>query len=174
MLLENFELDIFRSKCDSSVQSVQCFAHLKNDVSKVLPYLNSTLGGFSYTKDPPSVTFKAHGKLITIHSNKIAVNALKSQEEAEKILLWLQREINETWENRDDITPSYDSSESPKLIEVLKMLPKTNCGECQEPTCMVFAARVTEGIKSPSDCPPISKADKTKLETYLSQFRFED
>lgn len=38
-----------------------------------------------YIQDPPSVTFKVHGKLITDHSQKIAINALEDAEEAEKI-----------------------------------------------------------------------------------------
>ena len=52
MLLENYELEIFNSKCNPGAMSVHCFAHLAQDVSDVLPYLNTTLGGFesvSYT-----------------------------------------------------------------------------------------------------------------------------
>ncbi len=37
MLLESFEMEIFRSKCDSRAQSVHCFEHLKNDVCEALP-----------------------------------------------------------------------------------------------------------------------------------------
>jgi len=173
MLLEGYEMEIFRSKCDTRVQSVHCFAHLKNDVGEALPYLNSILGGINYTKDPPSVTFQSYGKLITVHSDKIAVNALRDEEEAEKIINWLQREINDAWKNRKYIDPCYESVQKPKLIEILKHLPKTNCGKCDEITCMVFAARVTEGVKTPTDCPPIDKAKKGLLEKYLSRYSFE-
>ena len=173
MLLEGYELEIFRSKCDARVQSLHCYAHLKNDVSEALPYLNSVLGGFSYTKDPPSVTFQTQGKLITVHSKKIAVNALRNEIEAEKIIKWLKREINEAWQNRENIDPCYEGIQKPKLIEILKHLPKTNCGDCNEPTCMVFAARVTEGVKSPGDCPSIVQEEKDSLEKYLSKFSFD-
>ncbi len=66
--------------------SVQYFAHLNEDVGDALPYLNAALGGHTYVQDPPSVTFEVQGKLITVHSNKIAVNALKDEEEAKKII----------------------------------------------------------------------------------------
>ena len=105
MLLKGFSLEIFRSKCDVNAQGVHCYVHLENDISAVLPYLNSRLGGFIYTQDPPSLTLKNYGKLLTFHPRKIAVNALKDKAEAEKIADWLQREINETWENRHDIEP---------------------------------------------------------------------
>jgi hypothetical protein len=65
MLLESYRLEIFNNKCMPGAETVNCFAHLDQNVSAVLPYLNSVLGGFEYVQDPPAVTFKAHGKLIT-------------------------------------------------------------------------------------------------------------
>ncbi|MGB3209960.1 MAG: hypothetical protein WBB19_04560 [Desulforhopalus sp.] len=87
MLLSGFSLEIFKSKCDPSAQGVHCFVHLQEDISEVLPYLNSRLGGFVYTQDPPSLTLRHYGKLLTFHPKKIAVNALKDQQEAEQNLL---------------------------------------------------------------------------------------
>ena len=153
--------------------AVHCFAHLDQDVSEALPYLNAVLGGFNYVKDPPSVTFKTQGKLITVHGNKIAINALKDEAEAGKIVEWLKREINEAWDKRDEIEPSYDSLPRPQVFEVLKMLPKTNCRECGEPTCMVFAVAVTEGVKGAEDCPPLTDEGKARLQDYLSRFRLD-
>ena len=173
MLLKTYTKEIFRSKCMPSAESIHCFAHLGENIQNVLPYLNAELGGSSYTKDPPSVTFKAHGKLITVHPKKIAINALKDENEAEKIIMWLQNAINDAWDRRNEIEPSFESAAKPVLIEVLKLLPKTNCRECNEPTCMVFAARAIEGIKDHNDCPSIGTEEKKKLEIYLSQFKFE-
>jgi ArsR family metal-binding transcriptional regulator len=173
MLLTGYYLEIFKSKCNAEAKGVHCFAHLNDDVSEVLPFLNTTLGGFVYTKEPPTLTLKNYGKLITIHSQKIAVNALNDAEEAEKIVAWLQREINETWERRSEIAPSTESMRQPVLLEVLKLLPKTNCRQCNEPTCMVFATRVIEGSKDHNDCPPIDLKKKAELQEYLTQFRFD-
>ena len=152
---------------------MNCFAHLDQDVSAVLPYLNSVLGGFEYVQDPPAVTFKAHGKLITVHGCRIAVNALKDEAEACKIVDWLKREINETWENRDSIPPSTKGASRPMIIEILKMLPKTNCRECGEPTCMVFASRLAEGVKGTDDCLPMEAENRQRLKQYLSRFHFD-
>jgi len=173
MLLKGYKKEIFNNECMPGAMSVQCFAHLDDDISEVLPYLNTELGGFNYIKNPPSVTFKAHGKLITIYSKKIAINALRDESEADKIVSWLQSEINEVWRRRDEIEPSFDSSSQPVLLEVLKLLPKTNCKKCNEPTCMVFASKVAEGAKGHNDCPDIEDNNRIKLNTYLSQFRFE-
>jgi len=173
MLLESYKLEIFNSECMPGAMAVHCFAHLDQDVGNALPYVNATLGGFTYQKNPPSVTFKAHGKLITVHAKKIAINALKDEAEAKKIVEWLKREINTAWENRDKITPLYEATLQPKVFEILKLLPKTNCKECGQPTCMVFAVQVAEGAKGPEDCPQLDDDGKTKLSAYLSQFRFD-
>lgn len=173
MLLTGYSLEIFRSKCNAQAQSLHCFAHLNDDVREVLPYLNTVLGGFTYTQDPPALTLKNSGKLITIHPKKIAVNALRDEGEAKDIIAWLQREINSTWDEREKITPCVEGVKQPALIEVLKLLPKTNCRQCKEPTCMVFAVRVLEGVKDHTNCPALLGKKREALAMYLSQFHFE-
>lgn len=173
MLLKSYSKEIFRPECNPGFESVHCIAQLEQNIESVLPYLNAVLGGFEYLKDPPAVIFRSQGKLITVHGTKIAINALKDEAEADRILEWLQREINETWANHENIQPSYKGAPKPKLIEILKLLPKTNCKECGEATCMVFSARVAEGVKGPEDCPPMNSDNKEILEEYMGQFRFD-
>jgi ArsR family metal-binding transcriptional regulator len=173
MLLSGYTLEIFRSKCNAGAQTLHCFAHLHDDVGAVLPYLNTVLGGFGSVKDPPALTLMNSGKLITVHPRKIAVNSLKDEEQAEKIVAWLQREINSAWESREEIEPSTTGAKQPALLEVLKLLPKTNCKECGEPTCMVFAVRVIEGAKDHTNCPALQWEKRESLANYLSQFHFD-
>jgi ArsR family metal-binding transcriptional regulator len=170
MLLESYRLEIFNSKCNPGAMAVHCFAHLGQDVSQALPYLNTSLGGFEYIQDPPSVTFKVHGKLITVQGRRIAVNALKDEAEARKIVEWLKREINDAWENRERIVPSFKGAPKPQLIEILKLLPKTNCRQCGEDTCLVFAARIAEGAKGVEACPPLDSARRRRIEGYMNRF----
>ena len=35
-------------------ESLHCIAHLEQDISAVLPYLNTVLGGFEYLNNPPA------------------------------------------------------------------------------------------------------------------------
>jgi ArsR family metal-binding transcriptional regulator len=171
MLLKEYHKEIFRPECNPQFQSLHCIAHLDQDITEVLPYLNTVLGGHQYFKEPPALTLRTHGKLITLHPREIAINALRDEEQADKILEWLKQEINETWEKRDEIEPSFETPEKPKVFEILKLLPKTNCRECGQPTCMVFAVRVAEGGKDPEDCPPLSQEARLKLEEYMDRFQ---
>jgi ArsR family metal-binding transcriptional regulator len=173
MLLQGYRKEMFRPKCNHNFQSVHCEAHLDQDVSEVLPYLNTVLGGSDYVKSPPALTLRIHGKLITVHSRAIFINALKDDAEADKILEWLRKEINEAWEMRDEIEPTYDPPPAPQWLEILKLLPKTNCGKCGEPTCTVFALQAVQGIKGPEDCPDLKGDPKDRLMEYLGRFSFD-
>ena len=170
MLLKSYRIQIFNNQCMPGAMTVNCFAHLGQDVSAVLPYLNAVLGGLAYVQDPPAVTFQVHGKLITVHGRKIAVNALQDETEARKIVDWLKREINQIWENRQAITPRFTGAERPRIIDILTMLPRSNCRECGSFTCMVFASLIVEGVKGVDDCPPLNAENKNRLQTYLAGF----
>jgi len=173
MLLSGYRKEVVRPECRPEAQSVHCIAHLDEDITEVIPYLNAVLGGFQYLKDPPSVSFKVHGKLIAVHPRMICVNALRDISEGDKIIEWLKQEINDTWERRGEIEPRFEGAPKPKVIEILKLLPKTNCRECGQPTCMVLATQVADGGRGPEDCPPLSEAGKAKLANYLKPFHFE-
>lgn len=173
MVLKSYRLEIFNNECMPGAMSVQCFAHLDQDVSKALPYLNATLCGFAFTKEPPSVSFRAYGKLISVSGRRIAINALKDEDEARKIVAWIQREINAAWENRETIQPRYEGAPKVQVIEILKLLPMTNCRQCGAPTCMVFATQVADGAKTAADCPPMEEKKREKLNAYLAPFDLE-
>ncbi|MBF0528082.1 MAG: Fe-S cluster protein [Deltaproteobacteria bacterium] len=174
MLLTGYTKDIFRAECNPSFETLHCIAHLHQDVGEVIPYLNSVLGGAAFFADPPAVTFKVYGKLITVHADKIAVNGLKDEAEADKILQWLMGEINSAWENRAEIEPSYQVAARPQLLAILKLLPrKTGCRACGQPTCMAFAALITDGAKGPDDCSFLSEENKARLAAYLADFNLD-
>jgi len=48
-------------------------------------------------------------------------------------------------------------------IEIFKLLPKTNCKECGEPTCLAFAMKLAAGKAELNACPYVSEEAKVKL-----------
>ena len=174
MLLKGYKIEIFRPEQNPQFESLHCIAHLEQDISCVLPYLNSLLGGFDYLKDPPALILKSRGRLITLHPHKIAINALKDEDEAQKILKWLITEINTAWERRGEIEPCFEGLPRPGILEILRHLPRTNCRKCNEPTCLVFATRLAEGAKVAPDCPELSEDARRGLKDYLAPFHIKD
>ena len=136
---------------------------------RVLPYLNTVLGGYQYYREPQMLTLKFQAKLITLYPQMIAINMVEDEAEAEKILEWLKEEINNTWKNRSKIKPSFEVSPKPKILDILKLLPKDNCQECGYPTCLVFATQVSEGAEVYDECPKLDALSRSKLKQYLNQ-----
>jgi acetyl-CoA decarbonylase/synthase complex subunit gamma len=48
-------------------------------------------------------------------------------------------------------------------IEIFKLLPKTNCGQCGVPTCLAFAMSLAAGKAELAKCPHVSEEAKSKL-----------
>ncbi len=42
-------------------------------------------------------------------------------------------------------------------LELYKLLPQSNCGQCYLPSCLAFSAAVIKGTKQPSACPFLDK-----------------
>jgi len=48
-------------------------------------------------------------------------------------------------------------------IQIFKLLPKTNCGECGVPTCLAFAMSLAAGKAELAACPYVSEEAKSEL-----------
>ncbi|MGA3085489.1 MAG: (Fe-S)-binding protein, partial [Thermodesulfobacteriota bacterium] len=48
-------------------------------------------------------------------------------------------------------------------IQIFKLLPKTNCGECGVPTCLAFAMNLAAGKAELVSCPYVSEEAKSQL-----------
>jgi acetyl-CoA decarbonylase/synthase complex subunit gamma len=53
-------------------------------------------------------------------------------------------------------------------LEIYKLLPQTNCKECNFPTCLAFAMKLAAKQASLKDCPYVSEEAKIKLEAAAS------
>lgn len=171
--IDNFE--IFRPKCDPSKEVLHGIATLEDDIAPVFPYLNAELGGWDYDRVNQVVLLKlSAGKWITLQPLEIALRGARDQEELQAMLEWIKGQINDIFERRDAITPRYTSQAGLKVMEILKLLPMTNCRACGYASCMAYAAALREGEISLNDCPPLREEtyrDKQgKLQAYLESF----
>ena len=48
-------------------------------------------------------------------------------------------------------------------IQIFKLLPKTNCGDCGVPTCLAFAMNLASGKAELASCPYVSEEAKAQL-----------
>ena len=115
---------------------------LSEDISEMLPYLNTALKGLHYFEEEKILTVKRRGRLITFRPRQIALTKLEDENEAREVMEELKEILNATYANRDHIQPTYTSRPILRPLEVFKLLPGKNCKECGEPTCMAFALKL--------------------------------
>lgn len=155
--------------CLADPEKIRVIAEISDEIHEVFPYLNATLKGCIYNHPALTLTIKKDGKLFTLHSNHITLAKIEDEKEAEEILGWLKNLINETYEKRDQIEPSYSKGEELKALDIFKLLPGTNCRKCGEPTCLAFAVRlVGEGIEI-RQCIPLFSEEYREKQKVLSE-----
>jgi ArsR family metal-binding transcriptional regulator len=176
MLLEKIDnLDIFRPKMDSTKETLHAIAAFTVDISPAFPYVNAELGGWDYDQTNQVLLLKlSDGKWITLHPQKIAIRGARDMEEAKALLAWIQAQINDIYGRREAITPRFTSQAGLKVMEILRLLPMTNCKACGYPACMAYAAALREGEIRLEDCPPLweekFREKQEKLQAYLESF----
>jgi ArsR family metal-binding transcriptional regulator len=143
-----------------------------DNLEELLPYLNAELGPCIYDPNVPFLRFRKSGKTYAIYPNKILMNPLRDEEEAEQLFQWVRQTVNSVARRKEQIRPSTWSLSRLKPLDLFRLLPRTNCGVCGKPSCMAFAASLATGEAGPDDCPSLAE-DSQKHAQLLSLFREE-
>lgn len=157
MLLRGFlRIETFLPPCHpGEVEWVRAEAELSDDISPVFPYLNAIMKGTIFDPVHQTLTFTLGGRGVTLYPRKVVVTRLRDRQDAEEVLERLRTLINSVWERRGEITPSYKTRAKLTVLEVYKLLPRTNCRACGEPTCMAFATKLVNQQAEITLCRPL-------------------
>ena len=155
MLIEDYEMDLFCPPCDPGSESWVATVKVKADLSPVMPYVNSVKKNAYYDSSLPTIVWKEGYHKFFIRKNELGINNLHDRSHAERKVKKLIEWLNDLWGRRDEIEPSFETRKPPPVLTILKFLPRTNCGKCGEPSCMAFAAKISEGDLTLDKCPPL-------------------
>ncbi len=155
MLIERYELELVSPPCEPGSERWSAFAALSADISQALPYLNATLKGAIYEQAAQVLSWRSGGRTIMFRPREIAVSNLEDRSEAEAVVQRMLKLVNRTWEERERIQPSMAKREPLKALDVYKLLPRTNCKACGQPTCFTFALKLAAGQADLDACLPL-------------------
>jgi len=139
MKLEEYRLRLVSPDCNPSIEKINAIFELNENLSELLPYLNTSLKGFQYNHQAKILLLKRDGRVITIRPKEISITKLNDEREAKEVFESLKKEILKTERNKKNIKPSYELGLIPSPGEIFKLLPGKNCKECVKPTCKAFA-----------------------------------
>jgi ArsR family metal-binding transcriptional regulator len=159
LLIQRYEIRVESPPCHPGSECWSAFAQLSEDISAVLPYLNTRLKGAIYNHSAQVLTWQMGSRAVSIRPHEVAVSELEDRTEADAVIQGLVDLVNHTWEERNSIRPSLVQREPLKALEVYRLLPRQNCKACGEPTCFTFALKLASGQAQISQCPPLFTAD---------------
>ena len=167
MLLENFEITVAPPECLPTAVVVTATFEFEDDLTDLLPYLNAELGPCIYDPNMPFLRLTKYDKVIVFYPKSIGIAGLRDEDEAREVFRKIRETVNSVSVRKEEIEPSDWSLSEVKPLDVFKLLPRTNCGECGKSTCMAFAAAVANGEAGADDCPALldeqCAAERTQL-----------
>ena len=152
MLLDNLKLNLINIECMPTSTKFNAIIDLDVDIGDLLPYLATEIRGCTYFHGSEQLNYMYRGHIIAIRPRQITVTALQNDEEALEVCEQLKRIINKVYLQRSNITPTLRKQARLDPLTIYRGLPRTNCGECGEATCMAFASRVVSRELPASRC----------------------
>lgn len=149
--------------CLSDSERIKFLAQADRPLSEVLEILYVCIPGSNHSEALGSLTYKRQRRMVTLFSNgKISMTYVKDREEARKLLEELKDLINRAFAySMSHGKLGSDLLEFRKKVDlagIYNNLPKTNCKECDEPSCYVFAIKLMSGEKELHDCTQLRLA----------------
>lgn len=124
-------------------------------LSDVIPYLATLPGIISYNPETLTLTFRRSSGFMTLYPDKVNITQVKDTKEGLELLKALVDAINATWEQRAELVAVTAARRAPRWLDILTLLPQTNCKQCGEATCMAFAAALQQHKRQVIECLPL-------------------
>jgi ArsR family metal-binding transcriptional regulator len=138
--------------CIADPSKNRVIAELWDRVGEVFPYLNAVVPNLMYNPGANTLTVIRGGRILTFYPHLAVMAKVDGEEDAEAQLRWFQELCNDTWRRRAEIEPRYERRQQLGPLDVYRLLPKLNCGDCGERSCMAFAFRLLFGELEPPAC----------------------
>ena len=131
-------------------------AHFKFDIdiSGLFAYINGTKKEAQYYDHPCHIRFDHDNVRCTLYPREAIAAPFRGREHALGFIENLVHFLNELYDRREKVPPNHKTQKLPvSIVDIVKVLPRTNCRQCGYPTCLAFAAALRSGEALPSVCP---------------------
>ena len=137
----------------TSVPAWTAHFKLNSDVSELFPYINAVVKDSIYYDKPHYIRFTLNGFGCSVYTDRVAAGSFEDREQALDFVIQLIDFLNDLFSKKDSLRPDHKKYRHQPVLEIFKLLPRTNCKECGFPTCMAFAAALSNRQVAPKQCP---------------------
>lgn len=162
--------------CTADPERIKFLAQADKPLGDILPVLYLAIPNAKYSEKLGALSCRYKQHLVTMFSTgRIGMTFVKDRTEAEQLVEEAKNFINRAFIYlKTHGKPTSELIGAKKELDPMKIyekLPKTNCKECGEQGCFVFATKLLNSEKSLQDCPPITtekhSTNKTQIEKMI-------
>jgi ArsR family metal-binding transcriptional regulator len=124
-------------------------------LDEVLPYLATLPNVIAYNPEACTLTLRRQPGFISLYSEKAYITKVKNTEEGLELFNALVEAINATWDHREELIAMTARKHAPRPLDILTLLPQSNCKKCGEATCMAFACKLLLQERELPECIPL-------------------
>ncbi|HEX7467937.1 MAG TPA: (Fe-S)-binding protein [Methanobacterium sp.] len=150
--------------CIVAENMIRVLMQLDSEIGEIIPLLITKYppGKVNYIENKKILTLNIYERLVTLYpSGKISMNKTIDKDDALEVVTEIMKVINEAYnEIKSGNVTNYDEIKE-KLSKIgplalYNCLPKTDCEECGEKTCMAFAIKLLSGDEELDKCKPLT------------------
>jgi len=157
------------SPCLAEKELFKGITRASADLTEILPYLNAVIEKPNYQPNSSSLVFKEGIIGFTLQGSNINITRFANMTELYELLDWIKELINATYESREFIEPNHKARKITPTLVIYNLLPKTNCKECGEQSCMAFATMLNKFDAEIDDCPLLRQSGYAELRDKLAK-----
>lgn len=161
-LIERFDMEMVSPDCTPGSTWWSARILVENDISPVMPYLNAELDQTNYNHKAKTLLWdnKDEGIRCAFRPREIAIAPVADRETAKEICDRVVKLLCDIWSRHAEIEPDFEGkAPPPSIIQIIKLLPGTNCKDCGCATCMAFAAGLIKKEAELGQCKVLLKEE---------------
>ncbi len=128
----------------------------------LFPYINGALDDALWYEHPGHVKFLFEGYRCVLYPDLATVHFFKTRQDALAFINRFMYFLDTLDRDKERMLPNFNQIRHVPVMDIFKLLPRSNCKDCGFSTCMAFAAAVTKGKTTADQCPglahPISES----------------
>lgn len=122
-------------------------------ISGLFPFLNSLLPSAQLNRNPDFIRFNYKQRLCLLQEHEAVFAPAHSLQEARGFVEELLNLLDEVKKKQKKLVPNFRPYSPASAVDIYKLLPGNNCGECNFRSCTAFAAAVARQHSVLANCP---------------------
>ncbi len=159
--------------CIVAENMIRILMQLDTEINEIIPILVTKYppGNVNYIENKNILTLNIYERLVTLYpSGKVSMNKTIDKEDALEVIRGIMEVINKSYiemnsEDSVDYSEMKDKLSKIGPLSLYNCLPKTDCEDCEEATCMAFAIKLLSGDTKLDKCTPLR--DEMHIESVL-------